>query len=74
MNKPDERIELIEDVIEVLQRYVTDDLVREDIYNELIYTFRLQPEDDNLLGVDPAFDGVFKEVIFNDAELEEEAD
>jgi hypothetical protein len=72
MNKPDERISLLEDVIDVLSRYVTDDLIREDIYNELVYTFRLEAEDDNLLGTDPVFDKVFKEVIYDDADAEEE--
>ena len=73
MNKPDERIALLEDVIEVLQRYVVDDTTREDIYNELVYTFRLVAEDDNLLGVDPVFDAVFKELIYDDNETEEVA-
>lgn len=71
MNKPDERTQILEDVVDVLSRFV-DDETREDVYRELVYAFNLQADDATLMIEDPVFDKVFKELIYDNSNDTEE--
>ncbi len=65
-----EQQRILIDVVSVIYRNVPEDIMREDIYTELLSVFEDEVILEAALGEDEVYDAVFKE--FANEELEEE--